>query len=692
MAKSDKAAKATKTTAAAKSSPRRFPKLGLHRDIDLALHLPLRYEDLTRLTPFSSLRENVGSTIQVEGVVRRNEVSRRARKSLSVVIGPEDETGDSPTIQCRFFHFYPSQIKQLAIGERVRIVGELRGGLFGFDMVHPRYRMANRPLPLPTRLTPVYPAGSGISQQQLIAAITPVVKDLKLPDLLSQAERQRFELPSLTQAIQFLHAPTEGTVIEELLTRRHAAWQRVIVDELMAQQIALAQARARRAEQRAPALTQTELATRLTKSLPFALTSAQARVIDEIHQDLTRVLPMNRLLQGDVGSGKTVVAAAAACVAIGSGAQVALMAPTELLAQQHEIKLRPWLEAVGIRMRLLSGSMKESQKKEIRELAGDGEIDLLIGTHALIEQGCEFKQLGLSIVDEQHRFGVAQRLRLRSKDSDLLAHQLMMSATPIPRTLAMSYYADLDVSVIDELPPGRQPIKTRLIEQGRRDEVVERVSAAVQTGRQVYWVCPLIEESEALDLQTAIDTFDHLVTVMGAEVVGLVHGKLPAAQKQETMARFAAGDLSVLVATTVIEVGVDVPQASLMVIENAERFGLAQLHQLRGRVGRGSESSACVLMYATPLSDNARERLRALYETNDGFEIARRDLDIRGPGEFLGARQSGVPLLRYADLERDDELLAFARETAAHLAADGGKPVEQLMDRWFGHREEFLRA
>lgn len=654
--------------------------------------MPLRYEDLTRLTPFSALRANVGTTVQIEGVVSRNEVSRRARKSLIVVIAPDGDSNESQMVQLRFFHFYPSQIKQLAVGERLRVVGELRSGLFGFEMVHPRYRMANRQLPLPTRLTPVYPAGSGISQQQLIAAISPVVEALALTDLLSQRERKRFELPALTDAIQFLHAPTEGTTIDDLLTRRHPAWRRVIVDELMAQQIALAQARARRAEQRAPALEQISLAERLRQSLPFALTGAQARVIDEIQQDLVRVQPMNRLLQGDVGSGKTVVAAAAACVAIGSGAQVALMAPTELLAQQHEDKLRPWLEALGIRLRLLSGSMKDAQKREIRELASEGKVDLLIGTHALIEQGCEFMRLGLSIVDEQHRFGVAQRLRLRSKDTDLLAHQLMMSATPIPRTLAMSYYADLDVSVIDELPPGRQPIKTRLIDQSRRGEVVERVSAAVQTGRQVYWVCPLIEESEALDLQTAIDTFEHLVKIMGVESVGLIHGKLPAAQKRETMAKFAAGDLKVLVATTVIEVGVDVPQASLMVIENSERFGLAQLHQLRGRVGRGTESSACVLMYATPLSDNARERLKALYETNDGFEIARRDLDIRGPGEFLGAKQSGVPLLRYADLERDAELLEFARDKAQSLAAKGGEPIEQLMNRWFGHREEYLRA
>lgn len=669
------------------------------RDVDLALHLPLRYEDLTRLTPFSDLRAHVGNTVQVDGVVLRNEVTRRARRSLIVVLGDSAEGGGSgnasredTVLQLRFFHFYPSQISQLSPGSKVRVIGELRGGLFGFEIVHPRYRMANRDLALPTRLTPVYPAASGITQQQLSGAIAPVVAALALPDLLTRAERERFDLPELSPALRLLHAPPEGTSLDDLQNRRHPAWRRVIVDELMAQQIALAQARARRASQRAPALKNTAMQAQLSQALPFTMTSAQTRVIAEITSDLQVTLPMNRLLQGDVGSGKTIVAAAAACVAIGSGAQVAMMAPTELLAQQHESKLRPFLEPLGIRFCLLSGSMKESRKREIRERAGAGEIDLLIGTHALIEQGCEFQRLGLSIVDEQHRFGVAQRLRLRSKDATLLAHQLMMSATPIPRTLAMSYYADLDVSVIDELPPGRKPIRTRLIDQHRREEVVGRVSEAAKSGRQVYWVCPLIEESEALDLQTAIDTVEHLGKSIDPKLIGLVHGRLPGVEKQDTMNRFAAGEIKVLVATTVIEVGVDVPQASLMVIENAERFGMAQLHQLRGRVGRGTLDSACVLMYATPLSEAARARLKALYETNDGFEIAQRDLEIRGPGEFLGARQSGVPLLRYADLERDAALLAFARDKAEVLAAKGGKPIAHLMERWFGEREDFLRA
>lgn len=664
-----------------------FRKLGIRRNIDFALHLPLRYEDHTRITAMRALSRLGGATVQVEGVVERCEVSRGGRRNLEVTLGDGEAS-----VQLRFLHFYPSQLKQMAVGERLRVVGELRSGLFGQEFVHPRYRRVEPDTPLPTRLTPVYPAASGITQQRITRAIQLVVAELRFPELLAGAELERFGLPDLNAALAYLHGPPEGADLHALQERQHPAWRRLLIDELMAQQIALAQARARRALEASPVLDQASLAQRLTNSLPFVLTGAQQRVMHEIGRDLAREQPMNRLLQGDVGSGKTVVAAAAACVAIGSGAQVALMAPTELLAQQHLARLTPWLAPLGVRLCLLSGSLGQARKREIREQAVAGDIDLLIGTHALIEQGCEFANLGLSIVDEQHRFGVAQRLRLRSKNSDLLAHQLMMSATPIPRTLAMSYYADLDVSVIDELPPDRQPVRTRLVEEGRREEIIARVCEAARSGRQVYWVCPLIEESEALDLQTAIDTHTSLVAKLGADGAGLVHGRLTSQEKQATMARFAAGALKVLVATTVIEVGVDVPRASLMVIENAERFGLAQLHQLRGRVGRGADSSACVLLYRNPLSPAARARLKALYESHDGFEIARQDLAIRGPGEFLGARQSGVPLLRYADLERDAELLDFARERAAELARAGGAPVASLMDRWFGGREDFLRA
>jgi ATP-dependent DNA helicase RecG len=410
-----------------------------------------------------------------------------------------------------------------------------------------------------------------------------------------------------------------------------------------------------------------------------------------VSADLGRAQPMNRLLQGDVGSGKTVIAALAAAQAVGSGMQAALMAPTEILAEQHARKLMPWMQAIGVRCAWLAGSLKESEKKAIRARAAAGEVDLLVGTHALIEDSVDLPRLGLAIVDEQHRFGVAQRLALRGK-GERLPHQLMMSATPIPRTLAMTYYADLDVSVIDELPPGRRPVVTKLVSEARRDELVARVRAAAAGGRQVYWVCPLIEESEALELQTAIDTHQRLVQELAPLSVGLVHGRLPGAQKQQVMEGFARGEVQVLVATTVIEVGVDVPNASLMVIEHAERFGLAQLHQLRGRVGRGSADSVCVLMYRGPLSPTARERLKVMYETTDGFEIARRDLQLRGPGEFLGARQSGLPLLRFADLERDAELAEHARDCADRMLREAPELAAAHLERWLGGREEFLRA
>jgi ATP-dependent DNA helicase RecG len=431
---------------------------------------------------------------------------------------------------------------------------------------------------------------------------------------------------------------------------------------------------------------------RLLAALPFALTGAQQRAWHEISRDLAGSEPMNRLLQGDVGSGKTVVAALAAMQAIGSGRQAALMAPTEILAEQHFRKLGSWLEPLGVRVAWLSGSLTASAKKKVRALAAAGEVDLLVGTHALVEESVELPTLGLAIVDEQHRFGVAQRLALRATRGDALPHQLMMSATPIPRTLAMSYYADLDVSVIDELPPGRTPVITKLVTQSRHAEVVERVRAAVAQGRQVYWVCPLIEESETLDLQTAIDAFESLSAELADLRVGLIHGRLPVAEKAAAMDAFVRGEIDLLVATTVIEVGVDVPNASLMVIEHAERFGLSQLHQLRGRVGRGSAQSVCVLLYRPPLSANARERLKTMYETTDGFEVARRDLLLRGPGEFLGARQSGLALLRFADLERDADLVDEARIEADAMLAGPPRRVDAHLARWLAGREEFLKA
>jgi ATP-dependent DNA helicase RecG len=494
------------------------------------------------------------------------------------------------------------------------------------------------------------------------------------------------------QALRLLHQPPADAPLSALEDRSHPAWRRLIFEELLAQQLSLKRARAARATQRAVPLTGRAQVARLMAALPFRLTGAQQRAWREVSADLRRHEPMNRLLQGDVGSGKTVIAALAAMQAIGSGRQAALMAPTEILAEQHWRKLRGWLEPLGIRVAWLAGSQKESGKKATRAEVAGGRVDLLVGTHALVEDTVDIPNLGLAVVDEQHRFGVAQRLALRAGRGEALPHQLMMSATPIPRTLAMTYYADLEVSVIDELPPGRTPVRTKLVTEARRAEVVARVRVAVAGGRQVYWVCPLIEESETLDLQTAIDAHAALSTELSDLRVGLVHGRLPSAERAGTMDAFVRGELDVLVATTVIEVGVDVPNASLMVIEHAERFGLAQLHQLRGRVGRGAAESACVLLYRPPLSATARERLKVMYETTDGFEIARRDLTLRGPGEFLGARQSGLALLRFADLDRDADLAEAARDVADRMLAGPGEQVDAHLRRWLAGREEFLKA
>jgi ATP-dependent DNA helicase RecG len=652
------------------------------------LHLPIRYEDETRITPIASVRS--GETVQVEGVVARQEIVARPRRTL--VVDLRDDTG---TIALRFFHFYGSQLRQFANGNRVRALGEARGGLFGIEMVHPRYRPVGEGEPLPTALTPVYPTVSGLGQVRLRAAILRALRTLDWRETAPPDAIARLGLPSAAEALRAIHQPAPDTPASALHERSTPAWRRVIFDELLAQQLSLERARAARAGQLAPALGDDELARRLLDALPFRLTGAQRRAWREIGRELAATQPMNRLLQGDVGSGKTVVAALAAAQAIGSGWQAAMMAPTEILAEQHLRKIGPWLERIGARIAWLSGSLKESEKKAVRARTAAGDVDLLIGTHALIEDTVAFARLGLAIVDEQHRFGVAQRLALRAKleaAAAVLPHQLMMSATPIPRTLAMSYYADLDVSVIDELPPGRKPVLTKLVSEARRDEVIARVRAAAAAGRQVYWVCPLIEESEALDLQTAIDTHAALAGELAPLRVGLVHGRLSPGDKQAVMAEFAGGALQVLVATTVIEVGVDVPNATLMVVEHAERFGLAQLHQLRGRVGRGEGESVCVLMYRGPLSAAARERLKTMYETTDGFEIARRDLIQRGPGEFLGARQSGEALLRFADLERDSDLLDAARDAAARLLRDQPALVDEHLGRWFGGREEFLRA
>ena len=662
---------------------KKLARLGLRSEGDLLLHFPLRYEDETRLTPIAKAPWEV--PVQVEGVVRHSEIQFRPRRQLVVHLA--DDSGE---VCLRFFSFYPNQQAMLVEGARIRAFGEIRGGFFGAEMVHPRFRKVEDGEPLPTALTPIYSTTAGLAQsaiQKLVrrALATASLIDTLPPDLLAE---QR--LPDFASAVRTLHAPPQTLAASVLEQRDHPAWRRIKFDELLAQQLSMRQAVLARRERGAPQLQgDGVLSKHLLAALPFGLTGAQQRAVVEIIADLERPYPMQRLLQGDVGSGKTIVAALAACHAIDAGWQAAFMAPTEILAEQHANKLRSWLEPLGVKVAWLSGSLK-SKEKRAQQAAAASEAQLVIGTHALIQDGVDFARLGLAIVDEQHRFGVEQRLALRQKGSN--PHQLMMSATPIPRTLAMSYYADLDVSVLDELPPGRTPIRTRLKADSHRAEVVDFVARQVELGRQAYWVCPLIEESEALQLQTAVETFEQLQADLPGLRIGLVHGRLKADEKQATMAAFAGHALDVLVATTVIEVGVDVPNASLMVIEHAERFGLSQLHQLRGRVGRGAAESSCVLLYAQPLSQMARERLKIIYEHTDGFEIARQDLRLRGPGEFVGSRQSGVPLLRYADLEADIDLVEIARDVAAQLLAEHPQAAAHHLQRWLGGREELLKA
>jgi ATP-dependent DNA helicase RecG len=668
---------------ASEALQKKLAKIGLHSEADLLVHLPLRYEDETRITPVK--RAFGGEAVQIEVVVQSNEVQFRPRRQM--IVRAADDSGE---ITLRFFSFYPNQQAALSEGSRIRVFGEVRGGFFGAEMVHPRFRKVGDDEPLPTEMTPIYPSTAGLANSALQKLIGKALAVGDLSETLPEELRQRLKLPGLARSLRFLHTPPPGTDLDTLHARNHPAWRRVKFDEVLAQQLSLRRAYLARREQGAPVLVaQDDLGARLLDQLPFGLTGAQLRAMAEIADDLAQPYPMQRLLQGDVGAGKTIVAALAACQAISAGWQAAFMAPTEILAEQHYLKLKDWLEPLGVKVAWLSGSLKTKAKRE-QLAATAAEAQLVVGTHALIQEGVDFAKLGLAIVDEQHRFGVAQRLALRKKGDN--PHQLMMSATPIPRTLAMSYYADLDVTVLDELPPGRTPIKTRLVADNRREDVVGFVKKSVEEGRQAYWVCPLIEESEALQLQTAQDTYEQLSIDLPELTVGLVHGRLKADEKQAVMAAFAAGDIDVLVATTVIEVGVDVPNASLMVIEHAERFGLSQLHQLRGRVGRGKYESSCVLIYAGPLGEIARQRLKIIFENTDGFEIARQDLQIRGPGEFVGARQSGVPLLRYADLEMDADLVEMARDVAEEMLTEHLELAERHLKRWLGSREELLKS
>lgn len=804
-------------------------KLGLNRAIDLALHLPLRYEDETRLTKLRDVRE--GDVAQLEGTVTHSEVKLSGHRQLLVTL--DDGTG---TCLLRFFTFYPSMQKAMAVGSRIRVRGEIRGGFAGLTMMHPVVKPAGGELA--TALTPVYPTVAGLPQTYLRSAVQAGLARAELPDTVPAQYLQEIGLQPLwnmRKALLFLHNPTPDVSLAALQDHSHPAWQRLKAEELLAQQLSQLQSRRERARLRAPVLESgvgsleqrvaktgpgpsgaevnragerslpaaahinaglpsieaevsqshrpssdvdgapqlepAPLYARLLAALPFQLTAAQQRVVSEITQDIARPMPMHRLLQGDVGAGKTVVAALAAAVCMDAGWQCALMAPTEILATQHFAKLVGWLHPLGITVAWLTGSQKAKERREMLALIASGQAQLVVGTHALIQDKVQFHKLALAIIDEQHRFGVAQRLALRSKltpadhphpnplpegegvenqadvrpvsltaraenraDShsasvgakagslaDLLPlplgegwgeggvallepHLLMMTATPIPRTLAMSYYADLDVSTIDELPPGRTPIITKLVHEARRDEVIARIGDQIAQGRQIYWVCPLIEESEALDLSNATETHAQLSAALQGCVgptgvplqIGLLHSRMPVAEKKAVMSLFTSGQMAVLVSTTVIEVGVDVPNASLMVIEHAERFGLSQLHQLRGRVGRGAAASACVLLYSTGdaprLGETARQRLKAMAETNDGFEIARRDLEIRGPGEFMGARQSGDAMLRFADVAEDAALLDWARRLAPVMLDVHPALAEQHVQRWLGAKAEFLKA
>jgi ATP-dependent DNA helicase RecG len=626
--------------------------------------------------------------VLVEARVRRAEVAYRPRRQLVV---------HAQGLVLRFFNFYPSQLKQFQRaaeeGLCVRAYGEVRNGFFGAEMAHPRYRIVEQGAPLPSTLTPIYPTTAGVGQALIRSRVLQELERAQLEDTLPADFRKQYKLSAFGDSVKLLHQPPPGVELPALAERTHEAWQRMKFDELLAQQLSMRFAYRKRRTRRAAALrADGPRLKRFMQALPFRLTAAQERVLREVLADLEAPRPMQRLLQGDVGSGKTVVAAIACLVAVDAGHQAAVMAPTEILSEQHWRKFSEWLGALGVRIAWLHGGLTRKEKTAVRATIAEGAVDIVIGTHALVQEEVEFSSLAIAVVDEQHRFGVGQRLSLRRKAADTLPHQLMMSATPIPRTLSMTYYADLDVSVIDELPPGRRPVATRLYTDARRAEVLARIRDACAEGQQAYWVCPVIEESKEGDVQTALDTYARLKRELKGVRVGLLHGKLPPAEKAAVMEAFKNGEMELLVCTTVIEVGVDVPNASLMVIESAERFGLAQLHQLRGRVGRGPRESACILLYGGELSDAARARLKVIYETNDGFEVARRDLELRGPGELLGERQSGLPLLRFADLERDVALVEAAQRAAAELIEADPQAARAHVERWLGSRVGYSAA
>ena len=705
-------------------------KLGISNIQGLLLHLPLRYIDETRITAIRDLRQ--GDEVQCEGEIVHAEVTYKPRKALIARL--EDASGQ---LTLRFLHFYPSQIHALKVGTKLRVYGEIRHGFFGYEMVHPQCKAVGEKTVVAETLTPVYPTTAGLTQPNIRKAIAIALSyDLsphslrgrtrvgvkmgeeaellqvdnsnphpnlpppwgkeQLAETLPSGVYKNLNLPTFKASIHALHSPAPDANLDALENRTTPEWRRLAFDELLAQQLSMRKHYAKRRSLNAPAIEVSKiLIPQMLQNLAFTLTNSQQKVIAEISHDLTMPHPMQRLLQGDVGSGKTIVACMAALQAIEHGWQVALMAPTEILAEQHFKKFEMWLKPFNLNIAWLTGSQSKKEREIALENIASGQAQLAIGTHALFQEAVNFKKLGLAIIDEQHRFGVHQRLALRKKSEpqeNIELHQLMMTATPIPRTLSMSYFADLDVSVIDELPPGRTPIVTKLVSDERRDEILQRVREACMAGSQAYWVCPLIEESEALQLQTANDTFAHMQATFPELKVGLVHGRMKPAEKQEVMAKFSAGELQLLVATTVIEVGVDVPNASLMVIEHAERSGLSQLHQLRGRVGRGAAKSTCILLYQNKLSETARARLKVIFENTDGFIIAQADLHLRGPGEFLGTRQSGVPMLKIADLERDVDLLEIAKSMADKLIKEYPAAVEAHLLRWLSHAGELVKV
>ncbi|MDE1465221.1 ATP-dependent DNA helicase RecG [Spartinivicinus poritis] len=672
----------------------KLAKLNIYTAQDLLFHLPLRYQDRTRITAIGALQ--FGHEVVIQGTIQKTQIAFGKRKSLMCQV--QDSSG---IVTLRFFHFTASQKNNLTTGAEIRCFGEVRHGSSGYELYHPEYQLLNsdQPLPVEEHLTPIYPTTEGLSQKRIRGLCSLALDMLNnqhgLTELLPNDIQRRFKIASLIDAIMLLHQPPPETPHHLITEGKHPAQQRLKYEELLAHQLSLL--RLRQKAQKIPGYplaTGQDLQQTLGNNLPFKLTGAQQRVINEINADLAKPAPMLRLVQGDVGSGKTMVAVMAALKAVANGYQAAVMAPTEILAEQHLNNFTTWLTPLGLKVSWLAGKLKGKKRAEQLTSIASGEAHIVVGTHAIFQDDVQFKQLALVIVDEQHRFGVHQRLSLMSKgeNGQTKPHQLIMTATPIPRTLAMCAYADLDCSVIDELPPGRTPVTTVAIEDSRRPHVIQRVQYACQNGRQAYWVCTLIEESEALQCQAAEATAEQLREELPDLSIGLIHGRMKASEKAAIMAEFKANNLNLLVATTVIEVGVDVPNASLMIIENPERLGLAQLHQLRGRVGRGSTDSYCVLLYHRPLSKHGRARLEIMRETNDGFAIAEKDLELRGPGEVLGTRQTGLMQFKIASLEQDAHLLPLVKNTAEQLISTHPDTVEPLVTRWLGQNEQYANV